>query len=86
MLLSASLVVAQGNYSRDPFAIPLGIAMCVAFVIVAPVSWRVLFPDRVDLRHGGIRLILYGDDRRRAWCWSLGIVVPRVARAWDTRC
>ena len=59
VLLSASLVVAQGNYSRDPLAIPLGIAMCVAFVIVAPVSWRVLFPDRVDLRHGGIRLILY---------------------------
>ena len=59
VLLSSSLVVAQGNYSRDPFAIPLGIAMCVAFVIVAPVSWRVLFPDRFNLRHGGIRLILY---------------------------
>ena len=32
VLLSASLVVAQGSYSADPFAIPLGIAMCVAFV------------------------------------------------------
>ena len=36
------------------------IAMCLVFVMVAPVSWRVLFPDRFDLRHGGIRLILYG--------------------------
>jgi two-component sensor histidine kinase len=77
VLLSSSLVVAQGNYSRDPFAIPLGIAMCVAFVIVAPVSWRVLFPDRFNLRHGGIRLILYGAIGAGV-VWSLGIVVPRV--------
>ena len=73
VLLSASLVAAQANYSHDPLAIPLGIAMCFAFVIVAPVSWRVLFPDRIDLGHGGIRLLLYGAiarghravDRRR---------------------
>ena len=77
MLLSSSLVVAQGNYSRDPFAIPLGIAMCVAFVIVAPVSWRVLFPDRFNLRHGGIRLILYATIAAGV-VWSLGIVVPRI--------
>src|SRR6185369_7474555 len=77
MLLSASLVVAQGSYSRDPFAIPLGIAMCIAFSIVAPVSWRVLFPDRVDFRHGGIRLILYATIGAGV-VWSLGIVVPRV--------
>jgi two-component system sensor histidine kinase AlgZ len=77
VLLSSSLVVAQGNYSRDPFAIPLGIAMCVAFVIVAPVSWRVLFPDRFNLRHGGIRLILYATIAAGV-VWSLGIVVPRV--------
>ena len=78
VLLSSSLVVAQGNYSsRDPFAIPLGIAMCVAFVIVAPVSWRVLFPDRFNLRHGGIRLILYATIAAGV-VWSLGIVVPRI--------
>ena len=78
VLLSSSLVVAQGNYSsRDPFAIPLGIAMCVAFVIVAPVSWRVLFPDRFNLRHGGIRLILYAAIAAGV-VWSLGIVVPRI--------
>ena len=47
--MSASLVAAQANYSRDPFAIPLGIVMCRAFVFVAPVSWRVLFPEGLDL-------------------------------------
>jgi hypothetical protein len=43
VLLSASLVVAQ-EAQRGPVRDPAGIAMCVAFVIVAPVSWRVLFP------------------------------------------
>src|SRR6185295_2599914 len=76
-LLAASLVAAQGSFSSDPFAIPLGIAMCVAFAIVAPVSWRVLFPDRVDFRHGGIRLILYATIGAGV-VWSIGIVVPRV--------
>jgi hypothetical protein len=76
VLLSSSLVAAQANYSRDPFAIPLGILMCVVFVIAAPVSWRVLFPDRFNLRHGGIRLIMYGTIAAGA-VLSLGVVVPR---------
>ena len=59
--------------------------MCVAFVIVAPVSWRVLFPDRFNLRHGGIRLILYGTI-------AAGVVLvarhrgAAHPRAWATRC
>jgi hypothetical protein len=77
VLVSASLVVAQANYSYDPLAIPLGIAMCVAFVVVAPVSWRVLFPDRIDFGHGGIRLLLYGAIGAGV-VWSIGIVAPRV--------
>ena len=78
VLVSASLVAAQASYSYDPLAIPLGIAMCVAFVIVAPVSWRVLFPDRIDLGHGGVRLLLYGAIGAGV-VWSIGIVAPRVA-------
>jgi two-component system sensor histidine kinase AlgZ len=77
VLLSASLVAAQGSYSRDRFAIPLGIAMCIAFAVVAPVSWRVLFPDRFNLRHGGIRVILYATIAAGV-VWSLGIVVPQI--------
>ena len=78
VLLSGALVAAQASYGGgDPFAVPLGLAMCIAFVIVAPVSWRVLFPDRVDFRHGGIRLILYATIGAGV-VWSLGIVVPRI--------
>jgi len=83
VLLSASLVAAQGNYSRDPFAIPLGIAMCIAFSIVAPVSWRVLFPDRFNLRHGGIRLILYVAIAAGV-VFSLGVVAPQVLHMGHT--
>jgi LytS/YehU family sensor histidine kinase len=57
--------------------------MCVAFVIVAPVSWRVLFPDRFNLRHGGIRLMLYGTIAAGV-VWSLGIVVPRILGMGNT--
>jgi two-component system sensor histidine kinase AlgZ len=83
VLLSASLVVAQGYYSSDPLAIPLGIAMCVVFVIAAPVSWRVLFPDRFNLRHGGIRLILYATIAAGT-VLSLGVVAPELLRMGET--
>ena len=76
VLLSSSLVVAQGYYSRERLAIPLGIAMCVVFIIAAPVSWRVLFPDRFNLRHGGIRLILYATIAAGT-VLSLGVVAPQ---------
>jgi hypothetical protein len=77
LLVSASLVAAQGSYSNDPFAIPLGIAMCGLFVVVAPVSWRVLFPERLDMRHGGIRLILYAAIGAGV-VLPLGVTVPRM--------
>jgi hypothetical protein len=69
LLVSASLVAAQASYNRDSLAVPLAILLCFSFVVVAPVSWRVLFPERLDLRHGGIRLILYATI-------SAGVVLP----------
>ena len=77
LLVSASLVAAQKSLSRDPLAVPLGIVMCAAFVVVAPVSWRVLFPERIDLRHGGIRLLLYATIGAGV-VLTLGVVVPRA--------
>ncbi|MCA9712589.1 MAG: histidine kinase, partial [Myxococcales bacterium] len=43
-LLGVVLVVAQWRFSPHPWAAPLGALMCVAFLLVAPVSWRALFP------------------------------------------
>jgi hypothetical protein len=77
LLVSAALVGAQASYSADPLAVPLGVLMCLLFVVVAPVSWRVLFPDGLDLRHGGVRLLLYGAIGAGV-VLSLGVVVPRL--------
>jgi hypothetical protein len=60
LIVSAPMLFIQARYSREPMAAPLGVAMCVAFVLVAPLSWRVLFPEGLDLGHGAIRLFLYG--------------------------
>jgi hypothetical protein len=53
------MVFIQWHYSRDLSGGPLGAAMCLTFVLVAPLSWRVLFPEGIDLDHGAIRLFLY---------------------------
>jgi hypothetical protein len=78
LLVSVALVAAQGTSSGDRLAIPLGVLMCFLFVVVAPVSWRVLFPTgRLDLRHGGVRLLLYGAIGAGV-VLSVGVVIPRV--------
>ncbi|MBI2390360.1 MAG: histidine kinase [Deltaproteobacteria bacterium] len=60
LLLSATLVLAQRAYSRDPRAAWVGISLCLAFVLVAPLSFRVLFPEGLEFRHGAVRLLIYG--------------------------
>lgn len=77
LAVCAPLVAAQGSYSVDPLAIPLGVAMCLAFVLVAPVSYRVLFPEGLDLSHGAIRLLLYGTIGAGV-VLSIGAAVPKV--------
>jgi len=48
LLLGAVLVVAQDRFSREPTALWIGVLMCVSFALVAPVSWRALFPPSLD--------------------------------------
>jgi two-component system sensor histidine kinase AlgZ len=45
VMVSVSLVFAQARYSPKLLAIPVGILTCIAFVIVAPLAFRLLFPD-----------------------------------------
>ncbi len=56
---------------------PLGVLMCVAFVAIAPVSYRVLFPDGLDLSNGAVRLVLYALIGAGV-ILSLGVGVPRT--------
>ena len=54
LVVSIPLLVAQGAWGSEPLEIPIGLALCLAFVLVAPVSWRMLFPDGVA---GGLRAL-----------------------------
>ncbi len=64
LLVCGVLVVAQDRLSREPGAGPLGVLMCLVFVLVAPVSWRALFPPTLPARATFTapfgRLLVYG--------------------------
>jgi two-component system sensor histidine kinase AlgZ len=83
LLVAASLVFAQVRFSRDPLALPLGILMCLVFVAVAPVSYRVLFPEGLDFSHGGVRLVLYAAVGSGV-VLSSGYVLPKLLRMGPT--
>jgi hypothetical protein len=59
LLVALALVGAQASFGGDQLAAPLAVLLCFAFVLVAPVSWRVLFPHGPDFGHGGVRLGIY---------------------------
>jgi two-component system sensor histidine kinase AlgZ len=77
VVVSAPLVAAQVRFSLDPLGMPLAILMCGAFVAIAPVSYRVLFPEGLDFSHGAIRLILYGAVGAGV-VLSIGVALPRL--------
>lgn len=78
VLISLPLVAAQVRFSaHEPLAGPLGLLLCALCVAVAPVSYRVLFPEGLDLSHGGIRLLLYATVGAGV-VLSVGAAVPRL--------
>ncbi len=77
LAVCAPLIVAQGSWSKDPLAVPLGVLMCASFVMVAPVSYRVLFPEGLEFSHGAIRILLYGSIGAGV-VLSVGAALPKV--------
>src|SRR5688572_24216982 len=76
VLVCLPLVAAQGSLSEDPLAIPLGVATCIAFVGIAPVAWRALFPEEREVSLGALRLLAYAAIGVVVVA-LLGIVIPR---------
>jgi signal transduction histidine kinase len=78
VVVSVPLVVAQARYSDDRLAVPLGVLTCLAFVLVAPLSWRALFPED-DAREAprATRLLAYACIGA-AVVGSLGVAAPRL--------
>ncbi|ATB45697.1 sensor histidine kinase [Corallococcus macrosporus] len=79
LVVSVALISAQVRFSPTPLwvAFGLGLQMCLLFVAVAPVSYRVLFPEGLDFSHGGIRLLLYATVGSGVVLTS-GFVVPKL--------
>jgi two-component system, LytTR family, sensor histidine kinase AlgZ len=77
LVVCAPLIFIQATLSREPLATPLGIVMCLAFVALAPVSYRVMFPDGIDLSHGAVRVVLYSLVGAGV-VLSLGVGVPKL--------
>ncbi|GHG68652.1 histidine kinase [Comamonas sp. JC664] len=83
LVVSVALIAAQVRFSDPPSAFALGLLMCLLFVAVAPVSYRVLFPEGLDLSHGGIRLLLYATVGSGVVLTS-GFVVPKLLNLGPT--
>jgi two-component system, LytTR family, sensor histidine kinase AlgZ len=60
LAIAVPIVLAQSSFSRDPLAVPLAIAMCLLFVVLAPVTWRILFPPEGRPESALRRGLLYG--------------------------
>jgi sensor histidine kinase YesM len=78
LVVCVPLCYAQKTYSRDPNAIWVGVIMCLAFVLVAPVSYRVLFPEGIEFSHGAIRLMMYAAIGVGV-VLSVGLYIPHMA-------
>jgi signal transduction histidine kinase len=59
LVVSASLIFAQARYSPMRLAIPVAVLSCVAFVLVAPLAFRLLFPRQEDTPWLAARLAAY---------------------------
>ena len=77
LAVSAPLLWAQVEWSVSRTALPLAVALCLAFVTLAPVSYRVLFPHGLEFSHGAVRLVLYGLVGAGV-VLSVGVGVPKL--------
>jgi two-component system sensor histidine kinase AlgZ len=74
-LVCVPLVVAQGRFSADPMAAPLGIVMCIAFVLLGPACWRWLLPDPIGGRASVFGVAVYAVIAAVV-VLGLGVAVP----------
>lgn len=77
LVVCTPLVIAQARWSLDPLGLPIGVLMCLSFIFIAPVSYRVLFPDGLDLSHGAVRVVLYALVGAGV-VLSIGAGVPKI--------
>lgn len=77
LLMCSALIAAQKAFGADTAGVALAVLMCVIFVGMAPVAYRVLFPEGLDLSHGAVRLVLYAAIGSGA-VLTVGVALPRL--------
>jgi len=83
-LVVVPLTIIQDAYSRDPLAVPIALALCGSFLLVAPSLWRALFPmDREPAAPAALRAFLYAIVGATVVV-GIGRVVPAIAGAGQT--
>lgn len=75
VIVCAALVWAQVQFSVDRSAAGVGIALCIAFVLAAPYSWRFLAPTKARRFSALGRLAAYACTGAVV-VWVLGVWVP----------
>src|SRR5580765_6136720 len=74
--VTVPLLWAQRVYSWSPDALWVGLALCLAFVLVAPVSYRVLFDGKLDMAQGVLRVMVFA---------AIGAIVVLAFGVWLPR-
>ncbi len=77
LVVCVTLLIAQSRWSIDTRGVWVGALMCLSFIVVAPVSYRVLFPDGLEFSHGAVRLLLYALVGAGT-ILSVGAGVPKI--------
>lgn len=83
LTVSATLLIAQSRWSVERWGLSIGVLLCLSFILVAPVSYRVLFPDGLDLSHGAVRLVLYALVGAGV-VLTVGVGIPRILGLQET--
>ncbi len=82
LVVCVPMVLAQDN-PREKLAVPLGLVMCSLFVLVAPVSWRLLNPEGRSGFDALLRLVTYAL-LGTSLVYTVGWVLPAVLRMKPT--
>lgn len=77
-LVVVPMTIIQDAYSRDPGAVPIALLLCGSFLLVAPMSWRALFPLDKPIAAGALPRVLLYAAIGAAVVLGVGWVVPRV--------
>jgi two-component system sensor histidine kinase AlgZ len=77
-LVVVPMTIIQDAYSRDPAAVPIALLLCGSFLLVAPVSWRALFPLDKPIAAGALGRVLVYAAIGAAVVLGVGWVIPRI--------